>query len=418
MEGRLPPEIHCVVTVANPWSSFPEAQPALETLCNLLARFCPRVTVVTTAENGVPNGERLVAMMAMADPYGSFRLDSKVPPADLRIHLGPETPVSSAVPTICWGFSGWQSFVAPAPSSMPDRGDVESRPGAELAACLAAAMAFRFWADRSLSWAAPFAMDLFTMSEAPFARPSVACPITLPGSLRILMVGAGSVGSAAAYFLPRLGFCGLVDVVDHDFVKVVNMDRSPIFFLSDADKKKAQVVAKYLTDAGIASHAFPYTWSGFVERKYPMRQYDLWLPLANEYGVRRSMQANYPPRSVQASTGTNWNVSYGRHIPFVDDCQLDRFPSEPAGPLACGAGQVVTDAGHKEDAAFPFCSFIAGLFVAAGVRRAATGAELAAPNSASLFFRPRFSLWSSDRRPRPTCACTSMEREIWGQFWK
>lgn len=407
-----------MVTVANVWSSVPESQPGLETLCNLLARFCRRVTVVLSeAQDSAIDGKRLVALMSAADPFGVFQLASQVPPADLRIHLGADTSTLATIPTICWGFRGWQAFTAPAPADMPDRGNGDSRPGAELAACMAGGVAFRFWADRTLSELAPFAVDLFTMSEVQFHGPPVAGLVATPKSLRLLMVGGGSVGSAAAYFLPRLGFLGRADVVDHDKVKVVNMDRSPIFFLPDADKGKAHVLAKYLTDAGITSTAFPYTWSEFVDRKISLRQYELWLPLANEYGVRRSMQSNYPPHSIQASTGTNWNVSYGRHIPFVDDCQVDRFPSEPAAPLACGAGQVITDTGHKEDAAFPFCSFTAGLFVAAGVVRSAIGAEGAAPNSASLFFRPHLSLWSADRKPRATCACATMERAIWDQVW-
>lgn len=195
------------------------------------------------------------------------------------------------------------------------------------------------------------------------------------------------------------------------------MDRSPVYLLPDAGKEKAPVLAAYLNSVGIAATPVPLKWDEFVASKPELRSYDIWLPLANEHGVRRSMQANYPPTSIQASTGTNWNVSYGRHIPFVDDCQVDRFPSEPAAPLACGGGQVVTDTGHKEDAAFPFCSFAAGLLVAAGVVRMAISAEFSAPNSASLFFRPKFSLWSMDRKPNATCMCGKMDRAIWDELW-
>lgn len=416
MAGRLPPEMHCVVTVDPAWSAAPGVAPAMETVCNLVARFCRRVTVVMPGcKVGSIEGARLVALMAAVDPFGAYQLTDEIPLADLRVHLGNELS-APAIPTVCWGFRGWQAFVAPAPATIPKFGSADSRAGAELAACLAGAMVFRFWVERTLVGSLSFGMDLFTMTEVPFDGPAGIAPEVSPKRLRILMVGGGSVGSAVAYFLPRLGFVGEVDPVDHDKIKVENMDRSPIFYLPDALKEKVGVIARYLNAAGIVARPLPHKWDEFLAGKPALRSYDLWLPLANEFGVRRAMQANFPPTSVQASTGANWNVSYGRHIPFVDDCQIDRFPSEPAAPLACGGGQIVSN-GHKEDAAFPFCSFTAGLFVAAAVIRAALGAELKATNSASLSFRPQLSLWTSNRRPKATCMCAKMDRAVWEEVW-
>jgi hypothetical protein len=133
-----------------------------------------------------------------------------------------------------------------------------------------------------------------------------------------------------------------VDILDHDMVEIENLDRSPVFEAKHDGDPKASVVADFLKLQSLSATAFPLTWNEFVQKNSALiRKHDAWLALANEHGVRRSMQANYPPVTFQASTGRNWGVQFGRHVPFADDCQLDRFPEEPAGPLKCADGPVI-----------------------------------------------------------------------------
>ena len=290
--------------------------------------------------------------------------------------------------------------------------------GAELAACLAGAAAFRFWTERTTAGVNPFVLDLFNLDEPADLNLLTAPTRYEPLALDLLMVGAGSVGSASAYFLPRLGFLGHVDVVDLDNVEIENLDRSPLFEARHDNHAKANVVADYLRTRGVSATAYPSTWNSFVQ-EHPalLRQHDTWLALANEHGVRRSMQSNYPPVTLQASTGRNWGIQFGRHIPFLDDCQLDRFPEEPAGALMCADGPVKLPSGKQIDAALPFSSFTAGLFVTASIAKMAIGELKRGPNMALLSFEPTLNLVTMNRRASETCACRKIVRPIWGKIW-
>lgn len=246
LDGCLPHEIHCVVTVSDDWASSPYTRTGAETLCNLLGRFCNQVTVVVPShQSGFLNGSHLVEILRASDPFGRFFVSENAPEADLHLRLGANG--GPAGRTIYWAFRGWAAFVSgsSAPGLMPIESGIDSAAGAEMAACLAGAAAFRFWVERSVEKLAPFCLDLLNLAErtstSELPDPVPAAVAVKP--LNVLMVGAGSVGSATAYFLPRLGFRGHVDVVDEDIVKIENMDRSPIFRLENATARKALVTA-------------------------------------------------------------------------------------------------------------------------------------------------------------------------------
>ncbi len=319
-------------------------------------------------------------------------------------------------PTIHWRFAGWIGGIGGPVGVNCPLAEHESSVGAETAACLAGAAAFRFWVERDIV-GNDFAIDLYSMGE-------VEGPWDIyrrrgdPKLLNALMIGAGSVGSATAYFVPRLGLRGRLDAVDADIVKVENMDRSPLFSLPDWHANKAVATANFLRQAGLSAEPFPTMWDGFVEQEAKrLRTYDVWLPLANEHDVRRAMQLSVPPVCLQASTGKNWNVTFGRHIPFKDDCQVDRFPDGETAPMICASGTIKHAAGKAADAALPFASFLAGLFVAAALRRHATDELAAGPNAAFLHVKPTFSLWNQTRRPRPECVCQLSSPSQWAQIW-
>jgi hypothetical protein len=57
-------------------------------------------------------------------------------------------------------------------------------------------------------------------------------------------------------------------------------------------------------------------WDAFARRKgRRFFDYDVWLPLANEFGVRHALQHSVPPLMIHASTTANWGVNHGRHLP-------------------------------------------------------------------------------------------------------
>lgn len=117
------------------------------------------------------------------------------------------------------------------------------------------------------------------------------------------------------------------------------------------------VYARFLSGSSLTASWIPKWWSGFLDAQSRNSiDFDIWLPLANEFGVRGAMQHNVPPLMIHASTTANWGVNHGRHIPGCGDCLLDRFdaPSVTTA-LTCAAGKVsASTAGTPVDAALPF----------------------------------------------------------------
>jgi hypothetical protein len=134
--------------------------------------------------------------------------------------------------------------------------------------------------------------------------------------------------------------------------------------------------------------------------------FDVWLPLANERGVRWSMQQNLPPLLIHASTGVNGGVNFGRHIPGRGDCLAERFPAEPErAPLVCATTAVPTPEGAV-DAALPFASVFAGLLVVADLIRLQLPGYPHVPNLAVLDFGGDLAHpLLIDRQARPGCTC-------------
>lgn len=422
LDGRLPRPFKIIITVADDWTKISATSACLETLGNLLARFCPHVTFVLANDQAARiNIQEILGTMCAADPFGEFSVTHNTNSLeyDLEIRLGGETTERNT--QVAFSFDGWIARISGLPSNAVETPSpsISHAVGAELAACLAGAAAFRFWNERTTAGVNPFIFDMFNLEELPDVDRKTETHNYNPHAMNLLMVGAGSVGSACAYFLPRLGFLGHVDVVDLDKVEIENLDRSPLFESQHDTHAKATAVAEYLRNRGVSAAAYPVTWSVFVqENPHLLRKHDAWLALANEHGVRRSMQSNYPPVTIQASTGRNWGIQFGRHIPFIDDCQLDRFPEEPSGPLICAEGPVKLSSGKQIDAALPFSSFTAGLFVATAIAKMAIGEVRRGSNMALLSFEPTFNLITMDRRAAETCSCRKIVRPIWEKIWK
>jgi hypothetical protein len=166
--------------------------------------------------------------------------------------------------------------------------------------------------------------------------------------------------------------------------------------------------------------AFPFAlwWNEFVlQHARSDFDFDVWLPLANDFGVRFSMQNNVPPLMIHASTGANWGINHGRHVPGRDDCLADRFPREAsAQDLACATGQVITSEGAI-DAALPFSSLFAGLLITADLVRAQLPDYPQVPNFAFFDWYGAFErIQAWDRIPRPGCICAQQTRATNEQF--
>jgi hypothetical protein len=145
--------------------------------------------------------------------------------------------------------------------------------------------------------------------------------------------------------------------------------------------------------------------------------FDVWLPLANEFGVRRAMQHSVPPLMIHASTTSNWGVNHARHLPGLDECLEDRFPVEvSARDLACSTGQVQVQ-GSSIDAALPFASVFAGLLIIAELMRPKVPGYPQVPNFALIDWYGSLELIQAwNRVPRSGCICREQGREFHDLF--
>jgi len=167
------------------------------------------------------------------------------------------------------------------------------------------------------------------------------------------------------------------------------------------------VVANFLSGSTFSPTGVSFWWDEFLERRGRASfDFDIWLPLAHEFGVRGAMQHNVPPLMIHASTTANWGVNHGRHIPGRDDCLADRFTDEVStDKLTCATGAVETSE-TVVDAALPFASLFAGLLIVADLVRAQLPEYPQTPNFALFdWYGSLDAIQTWDRKPRAGCIC-------------
>lgn len=163
-------------------------------------------------------------------------------------------------------------------------------------------------------------------------------------------------------------------------------------------------MVRALENSSLRLTAVESWWDEFASTK-DTNDFDICLPLANERGVRWSMQHNAPPLMLHGSTGINGGVNFGRHLPGRGDCLVERFPETGGAPLVCATSKVSTPAGAL-DAALPFASVFAGLLVVADLGRLLMRCDPQVPNLAVMDFGSDLSTpLLIDRKAHPGCFC-------------
>ena len=412
--------VACAVKIWPVAASTYAGQVALFVAANLLSRWCRKITIVVPASKIHPGlnlgsgdvGDAILAQMRDADPFGDFRIaDHGESGHQITLRIG-EQDGTPAPKTVFINASGWLASVSTGQSIPLESTQELNCLGAIAAACLGVGQMFKF------AIGVPPArhmrdgiFDVFRLKWSPDA-PRTPWPVR-PNVGNLLMVGAGSVATAAAYCMRLAGLGGSITVVDRDSVKVENFNRSPIFGRRAFGFPKVDAVAELMAGSALSVTAVTSWWNEFVEqRKRSSFDFDVWLPLANEFGVRLSMQHNVPPLMIHASTTSNWGVNHGRHIPGRDDCLADRFPTEVTAESFACATSTVEVAGIAVDAALPFASFFAGLLVTAELVRTQLPGYPQIPNFALLDWYGPLAVQSWDKKPRPGCICQDQGRNF------
>ena len=415
----------CAVYLSPSAASMPNAQTMLVVAANLLSRWCRKVTIVMPPTEvhsalGIGNGDLadlVITQMRDADPFGDFQTGNKGVAAAIALCIGGDSQERPSSATVFIDASGWLASISNLRLIGLPISEDRNRLGAIAAACLGVAQVFKLAAGMpSTHYLREGILDAFRLE---WSQDSWQAPWAADLNIgSVLMVGAGSVASSAAYCMRLTGLVGTISVVDKDIVKVENFNRSPVFGYRTVGSPKANAVAEFLTGSALSATAVPLWWDEFVkQRGRSSLDFDIWLPLANEFGVRLAMQHNVPPLMIHASTTLNWGVNHGRHIPGRDDCLADRFPVEVSSDeLTCATGQVEASE-TVIDAALPFASMYAGLLITADLVRAQLPEYPQVPNFALFDWHGSFdTIQAWDRKPRAGCICREQGHDFHERF--
>ena len=348
------------------WAATYPGQVAFLTAANILARWCRRVNLVAPAVRLVPLLStpqadllhRALEEMRAADPFGVFVTGGQAE-TDYHLHLGPDGPQGEKT----WHALGadWRAVVSGSPLARPSAESLNPI-GAMGAACLGVAAVFRAACSMVGARIETDVLDFFSFSDsAATGVPPFPKKIELGSAL---MVGAGAVGGCMLYFLRMLPVGGSLEVVDHDVVKFLNLNRSTILGIDDVGQPKASVAEAYFAGHPLTVKGHAVDYRSYLEARR-RAAVDLVIPVANEMGVRWDLANGTPPLMVYGSTGTDWSAHLGRHIPFREDCLSCRFSQAVEPQMACASGAIEAPEAAQPDAALPFLSSLAALLAVA-----------------------------------------------------
>lgn len=179
-----------------------------------------------------------------------------------------------------------------------------------------------------------------------YARHLVLREIGGPGQQRlkaakVLVVGAGGLGSPAALYLAAAGV-GVLGLVDADHVSLSNLQRQVLFTTADLGRSKTEAGAQHLAvlnpDITVVSHPVALTADN---AEALIRQYDLVLDGVDDFAVRFLINAAClaTGRTLVSGAIGRWT---GQVAVFTGKpCYRCLVPEIPPGAETCAAVGVV-----------------------------------------------------------------------------
>ena len=212
-------------------------------------------------------------------------------------------------------------------------------------------------------------------------------------------------------------------VLDHDVVKIENLDRSLLFGLQDAhprEEPKVEAVSRAVQRfPHLRVRPVPSKWAEYADAEYRVGAFDLALALANEDHVWPAMAEAVLPLTLQATTDGDWGVAYGAHTPGTGYCLRCRFPPEvTATPTVCSEGAVEIEPRGSDrqtvHASLPFQSAAAAGLLAIEIDKLALGPVAGAANFVAARIDVTESIVTARQAPSTACpACRNFSEDYW-----
>jgi hypothetical protein len=277
-------------------------------LVDMLGRLFPRVEVVCDADAHadpqLPPGPPL--LRERLEAVRRHGIDPE-PPAEpnltVRIGTGADEALDAA--ELYVDAREWQSYVGARPSQLPDDEGRAIAVGPLAAACRAAAQIFqRLLADllprattiESSYWSAL----TYEKGEQVFDDPN----LPVPTRVEAVLVGAGSIGGAAAYLFARTPqLDGELDLVDPEALEERNPDRALLATqeAATAGAVKTELAAAALAHLPLAARPQQMTIAGFVGGHPREQALPLVLAAVDSARARREIQDCLPLEVVNAA---------------------------------------------------------------------------------------------------------------------
>jgi molybdopterin/thiamine biosynthesis adenylyltransferase len=277
-----------------------EGRALLDLLVRIAARLYPSIQIRSAAEDLVHQLRELAREINPAIELQDSRPtvgvwvgedDSDAQPLDQRIFAGS---------------SEWSGRVsARHPLSV---GVSENPIGPGISACLAMANVFRAVFLPADEAALDQDLDLAPMPDA-VQLPHLDPALDLG---RMVLVGVGAIGNAAAWALSRLPVRAAVDLVDPEVVELGNLQRYVLAKRSDEGRLKVDVAVRSF-NGSVRAHANPLDWAAFVEQTG--RPLAPALVALDSAAGRRMVQASLPEFIVN---GWTQPLDLGISVHFFD----------------------------------------------------------------------------------------------------
>lgn len=349
-------------------------QLALLALANQVVRVhrCVQFCLPTNVANlliNVPFGkntfnESLETLVSTIDPYGEFEFERTSARAIASIGLGHDVK-----PDLNFYIGADLSIACLGTQPQPFDPRAGSQRGGALTACLGAAAIFRRVLGLDVR---PTRLSVWNYRENDEAAygPEDLQPVNVGSAL---LVGAGAVGSAVAYWLNVFRVLGSWTVVDRDRVELHNTNRSLTFVPEHAGWPSGDAAFKADTIANLLPNATVHKkWFDECSNEMEMG-FDLVLALANDREVRHGLMGLNASISLQGTTGRNWTSHLHRHILGKDDCIWCRTGEIAQVRFGCSTVPIIASDGIVSDAALPFLSAASGLMVVTALQRLQVG---------------------------------------------